>query len=61
MELPEHTSRIAEIKEIFSWRNALAVLEPIEQKKFIIEKILEGRMTESIGSQLIKILMLEGE
>lgn len=61
MNLPEHTSRIAEIIEIKSWRNALANLEPAEQKQFIIEKALEGRMTESVASQLIKILMLEAE
>jgi hypothetical protein len=59
--LPEHTSRIAEIKEITVWQNALAGFEPQEQKQFIIEKILEGRMTESVGRQLIKIMLLEGE
>lgn len=59
--LPEHTSRIDEIKEILSWKNALAGLAPQEQKVFIIEKALDGRMTESVASQLIKILMLEGE
>jgi hypothetical protein len=59
--LPEHTSRIEEIKEIFSWKNALASLEPQAQKTFIVEKVLEGRMTESVGRQLIKIMMLEGE
>lgn len=61
MNLPEHTSRISEIKDIFAWHNAIVNLEPSEQKSFIIEKVLEGRMTESVASQLIKILMLEGE
>lgn len=61
MNLPEHTSRIDEIKEILSWRNALAGLEPQEQKKFIIEKALDGRMTESVATQLIKVMMLGGE
>lgn len=59
--LPEKSSRIAEIKEILAWKNALAELESREQKQFIIEKMLEGRMTESVASQLIKILMLENE
>lgn len=59
MNLPEHTSRIAEIKDIFAWHNAVINLEPVEQKSFIIKKALEGRMTESVASQLIKILMLE--
>jgi hypothetical protein len=59
--IPEHSSRIDEIREIFSWKNAMANLEPSEQKQFIIEKCLEGRMTESIASQLIKILALEAD
>lgn len=57
--LPEHTSRIAEIKDIFAWHNAVINLEPVEQKSFIIEKVLDGKMTQSVASQLIKILMLE--
>lgn len=56
-----HTSRIFEIREINAWKNALYNSEPREQKSFIIDKVLEGRMTESVASQLIKILLLEAE
>jgi hypothetical protein len=57
---PEETAFIAETKEVVSWASALLSLEQSEQKTFIIQKAMQGRMTHSVAERLIRLLGLEG-